>query len=376
MNESILELMRQFNFSAAAASTYSLLLTDGPLSVEQLEQRTQQNGTRLEQALKKLQELRLIGTDHQRGHPLYYATDPAMAWLSLTADLVWEKRNTLNTISNLPETNSPDTEHLRMLCAEISAHAERLYKPQVAALKHRERDAESSEELAQFTCEIIYQARKEIFAVSKTPRQPQVSSFWAVLSSLIENKSIHYHRVVDLEEVIEHGLKIVERDMGTYGIDLCILEQDQIQHTFYLVDKRFLSVLNKSSQPPDKPELGYGRITNQYQIIARYRKRYERYKEASIPGLFVVNHMRQATEKLLETANSKLPAIEVLWLKSLVDFGKFSKFHVENGWSVEYQLLVEEKATALGLTRRSADGYLVPIYPTSETALRSAYLSI
>ncbi len=95
----------------------------------------------------------------------------------LTADLVWETDTTLRPIRNLPETDNPGVEGLRLICTEISTLAEQLYKPHIAALQHRERDAQSIEELAQLTCEIIYQARKQVLAVSRSPRLPQVSSF-------------------------------------------------------------------------------------------------------------------------------------------------------------------------------------------------------
>ncbi len=79
MTEQLISLMRQFNFSKTGAILYSLLLTNGPLSIEQMKSAIHRPIDQIDHALKRLIALRLISTDHQRGHPLYYATDPSLA---------------------------------------------------------------------------------------------------------------------------------------------------------------------------------------------------------------------------------------------------------------------------------------------------------
>lgn len=374
MTDQLVNLMRQFNFSQIAAQIYSLLLTNGPLSIEQLENAARLPRENIDRSLKRLLNLRLVSTDHQRGHPVYYATDPSLAWLAITADLVWATSTTLKPIRNLPETDNPSIEGLRLLCDKISTLAQDLYRPQVAVLQHKERDAEGPEELAQLTCEIIYQARRQVLAVSRSPRLPQVSSFWTVLTSRIEN-GVQYRRIVDLEEFIDHGLKIVARDMEDYDIDLRLLEHDQLQYSFYVVDNRYLAVLNKPLKSLGNAKHGVGRITNQRQIITRYRKRFDQYYATSIPGRFVVTHMREAGDRLLKDASLKLSPAEVLWLEDLIDFGKFSKFHLEKKWSRERLSIAEQRATKAGFVCRNADSDIIPVYPTNESELRLAYTS-
>jgi len=372
MPAQLIQLMQQFNFKRSVALVYVRLLTDGPLAKPELLKATRQAPPHVDQALQQLLCLRLIGTDHQRGRSLYYATEPALAWLALVADLVWSTGAALGPIRNLPQTEDPQVENLRLICTEVSALAQRLYKPQAAALGHKERDAESREEFAQLICESIGQAQQRILAVSKSPRLPQVSSFWAVLTRQIE-AGAHYQRVVDLDEVTDHGLTIVSRDMEAYNIDLRVLEQARIRQKFYIVDNKFLAVFHQPGAVAGEARKGVGRLTTQGQIITRYRKRFEQYSASAIPGRFVVAHMRAAAARLLSQARASLLPIEVLWLEDLIEYGKFSKFEE---WSKERLAHAEQRATAAGVVRHNTDGDIVPLYPTDESTLRAAYAAV
>jgi len=84
--------------------------------------------------------------------------------------------------------------------------------------------------------------------------------------------------------------------------------------------------------------------------------------------------MEQAAQELLRAAaHARLTAEEVAWIESLVQYGKFSRFHVSRGWSQEEMRRVEERATGMELVRRNADGDLVPAYPVTERDIRAAY---
>lgn len=368
-NETLVDLMQQLDVGRTTAHLYYLLLAEGPLSHARLAKANHGSGTDIDFSIQKLLRLRLIGTDRQRSQRYYYATNPFFAWLALTADLVWKTDASLAPITNLPSTANPDVEHLRMLCSEMSAAAQRVYRPQAAALVHKEHDAETEEELAQLACEIIYQARSRIVTVSKSPRLPKVSSFWAVITDRIQ-AGASYRRVVDLDEVRDHGLKIVSRDMEEQNIDLRVLERANIRHKFYLVDNKFLVVFHQRSTSSSVTR-GVGRVTNQPQIIARYRKRFEQYAQAAMPGHLVVEQMRTAGNRLLLQAASRLEPIEVEWIEDLINFGKFSRLHIIQGWSKERVALAERRAAAAGIVSRNADGDLVPIYPIDEATIRA-----
>ena len=150
--------------------------------------------------------------------------------------------------------------------------------------QHRELDARNFDELSLLTCEIINRARGEIVAVSKSPRLPQLSSFWAVLTDRIDNHGVAYHRIADLDEVEAHGLNIVRRDMDVHHIDLNILERDAIEHEFYVVDGKYAAIKHRDG----KAYQGVGRVTNYLDVVDRYSKRFQKYLAKSIPGSFVV----------------------------------------------------------------------------------------
>jgi hypothetical protein len=375
LDKQLITLMRQFNFSQISAVIYNLLLIEGPLSVKQLESKISAPHKQVEHVLQQLITLRLVGMDHQRGQPYFYATDPSIAWLALATDLVWKIDDKPGIISNLPETDNQSIEGLRMLCNKIGTLAESLYKPYIAALQHKERDAMSFDELSQLTCEMIYSSKSQVIAANRSPRLPQVSSFWVVLTKRIED-GVHYRRIVDLDEIIDHGLSIVLRDVEVYNIDLRVLEKDQLTHSFYIVDKKFLAIINIPVEAHEKTDGNVGRITSQHHIITRYRKRFNQYYTDSIPAHFVIAHMREAAKDLLKEASMKLSPTELLWLKSLIEFGKFSRFHIKERWSEEQLRRVEQKVITMGLARQNADGYSIPIYPINEAKLRTAYIAL
>lgn len=370
MKKQIARLMLEFGFTRTTVVLYSSLLTDGPLAMDKLASLTNQGPKQIKESVGQLMRLRLIGRERQKNQLAYYAADPDIAWLALSADLVWSTDTTMGHIRNLPDTGNPNIEHLRMLCREISTLAQQLYRPQNGVRHHRERDAETPEELAQLTCEIISLANRQILAVSKSPRLPQVSSFWAVLTTRLQ-EGVKYHRIADIDEVIEHGLKIVSRDIEEYGVDLWIAEQRQITNTFYIVDNRFLSVSHQPKEASASSRIGLGRITNQPQIIARYKKRFDHLSKAAIPGAVVVKHLRQGADMLLQRAVAQITPEEVLWLESLIDFGKFSKFHIGHNWSENQFSRTIARAESAGLVRRNTGGFLVPAYPTDESSLNT-----
>lgn len=373
MDQRLIALMTQFNFKPITTVIYNLLLVNGPLLETHLEENVSASHEQIACALKQLVALRLISTDHHRGRSYYYATDPSLAWSALATDLVWKIDDTPGLITELPKTDNQSIEELRVLCSEVSTLAQKLYKPYIAALRHKERDAKSLEELAQFTCEAIDQAQRQIVAVNKSPRLPQVSSFWTVLSRCLE-KGVRYRRIVDLDELIEHGLAIVLRDIEVYNIDLRVLEQARLTHSFYIVDKKLLAIFNASSA--DNAKDNFGRITSQYQIITRYRKRFDQYYTDSIPAHFAVACLRKAAANLLKDASKKLSPPEISWLESLIESGKFSRFHIKKKWSKEQLSRVEQKATAAGLVCRNSDGHIIPNYPINEANLRSVYTTL
>ena len=370
------ELMIELGFDRVVTEVYGVVLTCGPLPRRGIVSILSGVSGHVDRALSRLHERGLVGSVVRRvRRRQFYATAPDIAWRALSSELLWSTTDDVGARETSPAARDPAVEARRRICAEIAEVATRLYRPHAAALVHREWDAATTEELARLICELIARGRKGIVAVSKSPRLAQVASFWAVVSDRLA-AGVSYQRVVDLDEVIDHGLTLVKRDIEDYGIDLRVLERDRIHHKYYVVDGSFLAVFHGRSQASEGgSRSGVGRITSRGTILRRYVRRFRYYASASIPGGFVLRRMEVAAQELLRGAQEALTADEVAWIESLVHYGKFSRFHVARGWSEEETSRAERRATAIGVVRRNLDGDLVPAYPVTEGDIRAAYES-
>ncbi|PYO01851.1 MAG: hypothetical protein DMD91_06200 [Candidatus Rokuibacteriota bacterium] len=362
-------LMEDFGFDRLSAAIYEALLTCGPLPRRQLLAILSQSDTRLDRGLAALQDRKLVSMDYERFQPRYYAIHPAAAWQALSTDLLWETTDTIWSSGVAPETDDRVVETRRRTCADLASVAARLSRPHVAALEHRQWDADTPQQLAQLVCEIVSTARHEVLAVSKSPRLPQVSAFWTVLTGRL-SAGVHYHRVVDLDEVIAHGLRIVERDLREWHIDLRVLERDRIRHKFYVVDDRLVAVFHESDRPR-RDVRGVGRISRKHWTVLKYAGRFPFYSRLAIPADFVVSELRRVANVALQRARDRFTPDEMGWLESLIDLGKFSVFHKEAAWSEGRLAELEARAGALGLVRRNIEGDLVFAYPISDSQLRA-----
>lgn len=373
MDSEIVSLMVQLKFHKTTSLLYDLILNEGPLSLQDISIKLQQKANSLENYVSQLLQLRLIGLDtHRLTKQLYYATNPSIAWITLVADLVWNEKVDLSPINQLGETDNPDIENLRMICKEVGLIAEKLYRPHSAALKHKERDAETIDEFIRLTCEIIYHARESIYALSKTPRLPSVSQFWGVLSDRMAN-GIPYTRIVDLEEIVDHGLEIKERDIRDYPIQLYVLEREKIKDKFYMVDGKLMAISHKLEEIESGKKRGVGRVTNHYYIVDRKKQQYERCLREAMPARFVLDYMRMAAQTLLSSAIGVLSNEELSWLNDLIQHGRFSKYHKEAGWTDSKFEKIKNHALETGFVSFNDFGDVIPVYRVSEAALRKAY---
>jgi hypothetical protein len=365
----LLELLGSFGFDRLTGQVYAVLLTRGPLPKRELLAVFARPEAHLDRSLALLRNHRLAGVAYERFRPRYYATDPRLAWQTLSTDLLWSGPSTLSPRPADAKAVDAAVEGRRRLCSELSVVAGRVYRRHLAVLTHREWDALTTEELAQLVCEIVSTARREILAVSKSPRLPQVAAFWTALTSRL-SEGARYRRVVDLDEIIAHGLRLVTRDIGERHIELRVLERDRIGHKFYVVDKRYLAVFHDERQPGVR---GVGRISTKHPVVWRYHQRFPAYEQAAIPADFVVAKLRESAAAALFSARKHLTETELAWIESLVELGKFSRFDKEAAWSDGEFSRVEARASAVGLVRRNVEGELVFAYPLTEREIRAAY---
>lgn len=359
----LFQLMSELGFDRAATQVYGVVLTCGPAPKRAIVTLLSGVSTEIGGALLRLQERGLVGGVYRRlRRRQYYAINPSIAWRSLSSELRWRTSH---------EPGAGDA--ASSICEEIATVGSRLYRPYAAALAHQEWDAATADEFAQLICEAMGQARQTILAVSKSPRLPQVASFWATLNDRLGG-GVTYRRVVDLDEVIDHGLKIVKRDIEEHGIDVMILERDRIHHKFYVVDGSFLAVFHRQEHAVEGGAgSGVGRITTRGTILRRYARRFRQYASIAIPGRFALRRMEMASEALLQFAGERLEGEESAWVESLVHYGKFSRLPVTHGWSRDDMARAEERAVGIGVVRRNLDGDLVPAYALTETDIRESY---
>ena len=355
--------MRELGFDRAATQVYGVVLTCGPVPQRAIVSMLSGVSTEVGGALRQLQERGLVGSVYRRlRRRQYYAISPSIAWRSLSSDLLWRTSDSIPAGDPAPG-----------LCEEIATVGSRLYRPYAAALAHHEWDAATTDEFARLICEAMGQARQTILAVSTSPRLPQVASFWATLSDRLE-AGVSYHRVVDLDEFIDHGLKIVRRDIEEHGIDMMILERDRIYHKFYVMDGSFLAVFHRQEHVTEGGAgSAVGRITTRGAILRRYVKRFRQYANVAIPGRFLLRRLEMASGELLECARERLGSEEVAWVESLVHYGTFSRLPVTHGWSSDNKVRAEKRAVDVGVVRRNLDGDLIPAYPVTEADIRDRY---
>jgi len=316
--DALIDEMRQVGFHTVVAQLYRHLLQHGPNNKEQLRGGFSSTRSQLKKSLQTLRRFRLIGTDHNRGDLLYYATDPNLAWLALNARIAWRHDTSLRPVEDIPALATADAEAIRQRFVAVRQIASHLYRPYKAVDRHHYIEAATDVAYAQLLWEVISEAEHAIFAISKTPRDRNVDRFWVTLVDRLR-AGVSYRRIADFKELVDHGLDVIDRDILEYGVDLRILEHGRIGHRFYVVDRTYLSVRRETNDKHSH----FGRITNSRPIVARYRKRHGQYWKQAVPAQELVPHLRQESTVLLEQASQLSDSAHAL-LSEIVRLGKFS----------------------------------------------------
>jgi sugar-specific transcriptional regulator TrmB len=370
------EALAELGIAPPTARLYITLLRGGPERADRLAAAVSLPAYETATRLRQLEAHGLIGSDVDAKQRRYYAKDPDEAWTTIIATLVWSARSTIGPIRALPATNDPDVDRLRRLCDIASAEAKRLYQRRHDSVsRHRVRDAYSSDELASLTCELIAKARREVVAVSATGsgRLPHVAEFWVALQGRM-SAGVKYRRIVDLQELIDHGLDIVQRDIEEAGVDLRVIEASAIDNNFYVVDKHSLSrhepgaAVAGQRGPTETP---VGRVTNNGAIARRYHRRFEELYRRSLPGAAVLAELRDSAAELVARARTLVGADEVAYLEDIICMGKFTTFPRDRRWSAARGGAAMRALQDHDLAGMNVHGELVPRYPITESELRA-----
>ncbi len=212
----------------------------------------------------------------------------------------------------------------------------------------------------------LNEAKMHIRGVSYGARLPQVAHIWQALVQRM-SAGVVYQRITDLQEVFEHGLFIIERDIFDVGVQLWLLDDKTLKHNFYLIDKNYLVVLNKTGSANIQ---FLGRFTKQPDIARRYRKRFADYKARAIPAVFALEQCRRTAVKVFENAtNLRFLGEDLAWLECLVNWGVFCYAPPPN-----YR--TKEKMLAQGIIKHGTNGKTVLNYPISFGDLRKTWLGL
>ncbi|MGW5237512.1 hypothetical protein ACWEOW_01110 [Monashia sp. NPDC004114] len=308
-------------------------------------------------------ELRLIGLIvgyRLRQRNAWYAADPATAWLSLAAEETWSVSSTLTHVSRLPKTGIAQVDTRSELLRQAAIPAVELWTGRVPS--HEEsRPAHNAEALAQLAIEAIRIAKFHIRSISASPKVSGAAKFWPPLVAQMD-QGVRYTRVTDLDELYEHGLDIVRRDLES-GVELFIGPQALLTRTRgYLADRKVL-VRYKEAPVGERPIEGF--MTSDRHAVDRYRRRFDQAMRASVPAGVAVQHLVGLADALRAKASS-LSQDARDWLDDLVRLGRYSRLPTEASWAESHRHRVEQELLDSGLATRAIFGHLVPGWPDAE----------
>ncbi len=313
--------LRKLGFGQEAADLYVALLRNGPLTLEAVSSRA---GLKPEEAVPFLVTMisnRLV-FEH-KGQ--YWVLNPKKAFKSLSDEVLWSVTSTTSdSLEDVPEDQVTDVREKRQACQILRSLAGELYIHRSPIAVGKIEIARNPNQLAALLTEAIDKAQDQVLCISTSPRQPQLSVIWNSILSRIQ-AGVKYKRIVDLREIVEHGYKIVTRDVEEVGVELYVAERDLIDRKFYVVDEEFVVMF-----APNRRNLhGFsltGQVISNKMIVKDYRRAFETLMAQSTPAAFVLRLMAEERKNLLSRAATNLNGAQVRWLKCLVDFGMYCKF--------------------------------------------------
>lgn len=325
--EEALSLMRQLGVARPTALLYLHMLEHGGVPNGELSSVVGMSLDSVQAALTYLNVFRLIAQDVVHDEIVYFATNPRNAWKAHDAAFYWARSMHIGDIDALPPLPEMEDEtrrrrylKLEKVCGAIYDRAAKAHDP----LRHRHRDIGSSALFASWLAHLIASAQTSIVAVERPPRLPDLAPIWVALSRRIR-AGVSYTRIVGFDEILEHGLDIVDRDMTEYGIDLRLVEREHLVDAFYIIDGKRLLLKNTRGESRDGRPPHFGVFTSQHQIVRRFLARYQAdYLERSKSAASMVARLRgEATARrdALIAANRQDEADVYM---SVVRFGKFA----------------------------------------------------
>ncbi|MEV7227309.1 hypothetical protein AB0M79_09850 [Polymorphospora sp. NPDC051019] len=349
--------MTDLGFSGPAISIYIRLLVQGSRTSRQLREAAGIGDAQLFDATQELKAAGLASGYRNGERTAWHCADPAVAWLSLAADVTWSAVASMSPIDQLPKTGIANVDQYSALYRAAARPAIRLWMGQGRPPKES-RVAPNVSTLAQLAVETVLLARTRIRGISASPKITNAARFWPALMAQIK-AGVAYVRLTDLTEVYEHGLDLVKRDISL-GVDLRIGPLEDLTATRgYLADRRVL-VRYDTAPVGEPPRSGY--MTSDKHAIERFIRRFERLASSAVKAQVAVAHL-ESLVPTFDSAAASLSDDAQGWLKELVRVGRYANLPILRRWTSEHQALVERELRNAGLVVRTDAGFLLPRWP-------------
>lgn len=346
-------LFRALGVPNTAGELYILLLNGGAMSVPRLGEVIGLAAPALAQAVSYLKIFRLISQDVDNDEVVLFASNPRNAWKAHDADFYWARTLHVGDIEKLPPLPEMRDEQRRRCYSQLERLCGAIYDQNARAhdpLRHRHRKIHSPELFSSWLATAISSGRKEILAVEMPPRLPELAPIWVALTRQIR-AGTSYTRIVGRDEVAEHGLNIVTRDIEKYGIRLRIAPDGFIDEAFYVVDGKRLLLKNLKS--PSQERTDFGTYTSHGEIVRRYTKRFhEKYMPASTDARPIIDRLREKADNLHATLQAENRKNEAEIFHDISAFGRFAGLGNADAAAISY--LLERQ-----MIIRNAAGHLV-----------------
>lgn len=354
---SLQRTMLRLGFTGPSIEAYLRLLLQGRRTSTQLRTEGALEEAQLHDVVQELFRAGLVVQDRTSSKTYWYCADPAIAWLSLAAEVTWTAVGEIAPVDALPDTGVKDVDERSALLRSAVRPAIQLWcgdRPRVGI----SRSAHNSGALAQLAVEAVQIAQVRIRSVSASPKVSGAAKFWAALVARMQ-AGVAYTRLTDLDELYEHGLEVVRRDLTT-GVDLRVgLHEELAQFRGYLADRKVM-VRYDEAHAGERPASGF--MTSDRNAIDRFVRRFERVAADCVRAESALTHLDGVAEKLRGQAIS-LSGDAGQWLDEMIRVGKFANLPTVRQWEAEHVAGLESELTAAGLVARVADGGLLPVWP-------------
>lgn len=287
------------------------------------------------------------------------ALPPTPTWKARSASFAWTVQDTPELLQELADTGDPIVDIARSLCNEIGELAEHLYATNSARRFRSRTKLKSGTQTIAALSQLFADASGEVLAMSIGPRLPQLALLWEVIERRLLRGELAYQRLVTVDEVIEHGLAIVRRDVRQVGVDLRVGDTDVVNATYYIFDREVL--LHQE---------GEGAGTTAYKReVNGYVQKHSAAVARSAGALAVVAALQKHSLRLRSKARQLGGDAEYLLNRRIAN-GKFALRR--KGWSDEHLHELEGELVSTGLLIRTKSGFLLPNYRTNEETLRES----